>query len=239
MPKVKDLIGLVRFETALAINLIAVPFILLCADSSKSSISDYHDMTDPRWFFVPLTAAVMMLVTNGLVSSERHGLNALLGGLLLGVILVDHDGASAPFHTVVAVSFYVLSLIAGTLVAADIWNARTPQARKIAGLRKRVITLAALVVLVLGAVTAVARNNHPLFWFEAAGLILIAAGHMFHSILEVVHPERVREPATIFGDFWPLLHKCLSWILRPLVKLWERLNKRRENAAHELRAAAD
>lgn len=239
MPSVKSLIGLVRFEIALVLTLVAVPIVLRLEDSGRSSISDYHDMTDPRWFFVPLTGAVMMLVTNALVSSDRHGFNAILGGLLLGVVLVDHDGASRPYHGTFAISFFVLSLAVGALLVGDVWNARTPQASKTAGLRWRILTVAVLIGAVLVGVFFITQHKHPLFWVEAAGLILIAAGHMFHSIFEVVHPDRVREPATILSDFFPLLHKLLSWLLRPLAKLWRWLNERRQDAARELRSTAD
>lgn len=80
------LVGLVRFESMLALILAVVPIALRIADD-RGSISAYHDMSDPRWFFVPLTAASMMLITNGLVRSDKHGYNTALGVLLLGVVL--------------------------------------------------------------------------------------------------------------------------------------------------------
>ena len=101
------LIGLVRFESMLALILAAVPIALRIADD-RGSISAYHDMADPRWFFVPLTAASMMLITNGLVRSDSHGYNTALGVLLLGVVLFDHDGGSAIPHFLSAVPFFVL-----------------------------------------------------------------------------------------------------------------------------------
>lgn len=109
MGAASKLIGLVRFESMLALVLMGVPIALRLADD-RTSISDYHDMADPRWFFVPLTAAAMMLITNGLVSHERHAHNAVLGVLVLGVVLFDHDGASSGPHFVSAVAFYVLGL---------------------------------------------------------------------------------------------------------------------------------
>lgn len=217
------LAGLLRFEGALAVLLIAVP-LLLRSSERRGSISAYHDMDDPRWFFIPLTAAAMMLVTNGLVRQDRHGHNAALGILLLGVVLFDHDGASAGLHFTFAVAFFVLALAFAVLMMSSYRAAGAPPRSQ----TKVAMGLAAGVVAILVAVALIL--DPPVFWVEAVGVWMIAAHHLVHSSWEVAHPADDSEPGTVLRRLSPRLHRLLAWLLSPLIRLWAWINRERQSA---------
>ena len=214
------LVGLVRFESMLALILAAVPIALRIADD-RGSISAYHDMADPRWFFVPLTAASMMLITNGFVHSDVHGYNAALGVLLLGVVLFDHDGRSAIPHFLSAVPFFVLALIFVALMTTHYGNVllRWPW-------RGRTAVLVALATaLPLGVAWLVLEP--PTFWLEAVGIWIIAAHYLYHSWWEIRRPADDKEPAVVLEQLFPRIFRWVAWILKPFTWLWNRLNDRR------------
>jgi hypothetical protein len=221
------LIGLVRFESMLALVLIAVPIALRIADD-RDSISAYHDMADPRWFFVPLTAASMMLITNGLVTHERHGHNATLGVLLLGVVMFDHDGASRVPHGISAIAFYVLALSFAVLMVSHYVSVLTSSEPS-----RRVVGVGAVVV---GGALAVVwvTFEPPLFWVEAVGLWLIALHYLFHSFWETRRPHDHTEPADVLERLLPRLHRVIAVLISPLTRLWRWLNTERRAAAAEL-----
>lgn len=210
------LVGLLRFETLLAIVLVAVPIVLRLADD-RGSISAYHDMSDPRWFFVPLTAAAVMLVTNGFVYAERHIHYAVLGALLIGVVLFDHDGGSAVVHFGSAVGFYVIGLAAAALMAAHYLDAaRLPV----------VLTIAAGIGLSLVVVALVA--DPPTFWVEAVGLWMIAGYYLWHGWSEARSTADDTEPLQVLRTILPdWLRAALDWLIRPFERLWNWFNSRR------------
>jgi len=72
----------------------------------RGSISSYHDVVPPGAFFIPLTVAVMIFITNGVVV-ENHQVHVMMGLYLLGVILFDHDGATTIPHFFFAGYFFV------------------------------------------------------------------------------------------------------------------------------------
>lgn len=222
------LIGLVRFESMLALILIAVPVALRIADDRKS-ISAYHDMADPRWFFVPLTAASMMLITNGLVTHERHGHNATLGVLLLGVVMFDHDGSSAVPHFFSAVAFFVLAMTFLTLMIAHYVGVTTGSS----GPRTSTAVASAAVVIAVIVVAAVFLDP-PLFWVEAVGVWIIALHYLFHTVWELRRPGDHAEPATVLQQLCPKFHRILAVLLTPLARLWGWLNTERKVAATQL-----
>lgn len=227
MSTTSKLIGLVRFESTLAVVLIAVPIALRLADD-RDSISAYHDMADPRWFFVPLTAASMMLITNGLVTHERHGHNATLGVLLLGVVMFDHDGGSRWPHGISAIAFYVLALSFAVLMVTHYVGVRTASepSRRVAGVSALVVggTLALVWVVV----------EPPLFWVEAVGIWFIALHHLFHSFWKARRPHDHTEPAAVLEQILPRFHRFVAVLISPLTRSWRWLNTERRAGAAEL-----
>lgn len=209
------LLGLLRFETLLALVLTAVPIVLRVADD-RGSISAYHDMADPRWFFVPLTAAAVMLVTNGFVYAERHIHYAVLGVLLITVVLFDHDGASRFIHFFAAVSFYVVGLAAAALIAAhDLGRETFPW----------VLTIAAVIGIVLAVVGLV--TDPPVFWVEAVGLWMIAAYYLWHGWAEAKGPPEPVEPLAVLRRVLPApLLRVVEWFIWPFERLWNWFNSR-------------
>ena len=222
------LVGLVRFESMLALILAAVPIALRIADD-RDSISAYHDMADPRWFFVPLTAASMMLITNGFVHSDEHGYNAALGALLLGVVLFDHNGGSALPHFLSAVPFFVLALIFvalmvtyyGNVLLSWPWRGRTA------------MLVAVAVAAPLGVAWLVLEP--PTFWVEAVGIWVIAAHYLYHSWWELRRPDDDKEPAIVLQELFPRIFVWVARILTPFTWLWNRLNERRKTFAAQAR----
>ena len=213
------LLGLLRFEALLALVLAAVPIVLRVADD-RGSISAYHDMDDPRWFFVPLTAAAVMLVTNGFVYAERHIHYAVLGVLLIGVVLFDHDGASATVHFIAAVAFYVVGLAAAALMAAHYLG--------VASFRS-VLTIAVSIGLALLVVAFV--TEPPVFWVEAVGLWMIAAYYLWHGWAEAKTPADHSEPLVVLRAVLPPpLLKVVEVFIRPFEWLWNRFNSVRSSA---------
>lgn len=73
----------------------------------RGSISSYHDVTPAGSFYIPLTVAVMLFVVNGWIE-EGHRIHVVMGALLLGVIVFDHDGATAVAHFAFAVYFFLV-----------------------------------------------------------------------------------------------------------------------------------
>lgn len=212
---VKTLSGLRRFEGLLAIVLALLPILLIAEDGVRGSISAYHDIDDPRWFFIPLTAAVMMLIVNGLVRPDHHGYNAVLGLLLFGVVLFDHDGDSRTVHGISAVAFYSLSFVFIALQVTDylcrMWSTWSLW-------RQRIVAIAVLVfeVGLVVVVNAVSR----LFWAEAVGLWLIALHYVWHSSRHELQLES-DEPTQVFKRLCEPCSDVIALALRPLDRVWK------------------
>jgi hypothetical protein len=162
----KQLRSLSQFERVLAIVCVVIPFILLAVDagSDRDSISAYYDIDRAHWFYVPLTAAAMMFLVNGLVRSE-HTYNVFLGATLAGVLMFNHD-VWTEAHAFFAVLFFV-----GNAVAVLISD--TPRSFKIG--------FGVVGVLVLGAWYLF--DSFTLFWAESLSLWVIA-GHFLADSIE-------------------------------------------------------
>mgnify|MGYP006162816173 CR=1 FL=1 len=171
----KTLRGLRQFEVVLALILIFFPVALRLEDSTRESISKYHDLNDPRWYFMPLTAATMMFVVNGLVRRE-HGHNVVLGVLLFGVVFWDPVGVSRGLHTFSAAAFY---LVAFSVIALQLSAYLTKEEDRSKIGRQWLVTLATLVLL--GAVMLSVKVASNTFWMETIGLWLIALHYIWHS----------------------------------------------------------
>jgi hypothetical protein len=202
--------------------------VLRIADD-RPSISAYHDMADPRWFFVPLTAASMMLITNGLVRNERHGHNATLGLLLLGVIMFDNQGDSAGPHLVFTVGFFVLGLVFTVLMV-------THYVTVLAHRRRPSVILFVVNALVVGALLALAALlfEPSTFWLESVAVWIIALHFLTHAVWEVRRPHDRAEPPTVLHQLSPRLYRAFAWVLAPLTRTWRRLNRERHAAAQDL-----
>ena len=228
MMKPSQLVGLIRLESAVALILIAVPIALRFADD-RGSISAYHDMADPRWFFVPLTAASMMLITNGLVQPESHGYNASLGLLLLGVVMFDHDGMSAVPHFFSAVTFFVLAVAFAALMIThyiSVWKGSPKPSKLVA------ITSAVGVALPLGL--AALLLDPPVFWVESVGVWIIALHYIAHTVWDVRRASEQTEPTTVLHQLWPGFYRLAAFMLSPATRFWRWLNAARLAAAAEL-----
>ena len=110
---------LLRLEVVLAGVCAATPWLLVEADDAggvRGSISAYHDMTTAMAFYAPLTAAAVLFIVNGEIKEESR-YNTVLGVLLFGVLLFDHDGSTRVVHGAAAIGFFV-----GAVVAMVFWS---------------------------------------------------------------------------------------------------------------------
>lgn len=73
----------------------------------RDSISSYHDVVPASAFYIPLTIAVMLFLVNGWLY-PGHRIHVVMSAFLLGVIVFDHDGGTAPAHFTFAVYFFVV-----------------------------------------------------------------------------------------------------------------------------------
>jgi hypothetical protein len=95
-----------KLERILAGVCLFIPAFLILFDDGpiRNSISAYDNMEENQFFYFPLTVAAMLFVVNGVVKKE-HDYNTLLGVLLVGVILFNHEDASLR-HGAFAAAFF-------------------------------------------------------------------------------------------------------------------------------------
>ncbi len=95
-----------KLERVLAGLCLFIPVLLIAFDSGsiRDSISAYFDMDQNQIFYYPLTVAAMLFVVNGVIK-HKHSYNAVLGLMLSGVILFNHNDAGV-LHTVFTVAFF-------------------------------------------------------------------------------------------------------------------------------------
>ncbi len=108
----KNVLGL---ERVLAVVGVLAPILMVAFDnrtasvynwSFRGSISAYNDMGEPQWYFLPLGAAVVALLLNGVVK-QQNLYNVALAVLLLGVLIFDRDGTSRWPHGIFAAAFFL------------------------------------------------------------------------------------------------------------------------------------
>ncbi len=211
--------GLWRFEGLLALVLALFPLLLIQFDVVRDNISAYHAMDDPKWFYVPLVWTVVMLIVNGLVRSDRHGYNAVLGVLLLGVVMFDHAGGSRIIHGISAVAFYALSLI---FIALQVTDYLHRQSHHWSISRQRVVAAVLLLLQVL--LLLVLYLTASLFWAEAVGLWLIAAHYLWHSGR---HARNLAsdEPTQVFERLFEPCYRLIVVLLKPVDLVWKSINR--------------
>lgn len=158
---------LTSLEKVLAVVCVLIPAGLWgFAGELRGSISAYHDMPNNEMYFVPLTAAAMLFVVNGLVK-KQHPYNVALGVALLIVILFDHDGASEFIHGAAAVLFFLGNALVMVLFADSEIEEQVKWP---------------LVAAIVAAVAAWKLFGWiSLFWAEWASLIVVAAHFYINS----------------------------------------------------------
>ena len=104
---IDDLKGYARLERVLALFCVASPLLMIWADTGpvRDSISAYYSMTQPQWFYFPLTAASMLFLVNGFVKQQNF-YNAWLGVMLTGVVMLNHQDFRFP-HGAFAAGFFL------------------------------------------------------------------------------------------------------------------------------------
>ena len=159
-----------KLERILAIVCFFIPVFLIWLDNGpfengriRESISAYYDMEENQIFYFLLTMATMLFVVNGVVK-QRHLYNTLLGAMLAGVILFNHDDFST-LHSIFAVGFF-----AGNAVVIVVFSSKKE-------LWFKVLLVAAIVASMLGCFVF---GWFSLFWAEWVSFDIIA----LHYILE-------------------------------------------------------
>ena len=151
---------LTKFERILAGVLAFTPFLLFWADSGsgRDSISDYFRMEENQLFYIPLTAAAMLFVVNG-IADAKNIYNTSLGVALAGLLLFNHIEFNA-IHNFFAISFFAGSALVIIFFSGVPWRYR------------------AIFVVLIGALILVWAliDSFTLFWAESAALFVIA-GH--------------------------------------------------------------
>lgn len=168
-PTMSQLKRVATFERSLALLCVTIPLWLIIFDVGpdliRSSVSAYHDIARPQAYFFPVTVAAMMFVYNGIVRSGRI-YNTVLGVLLAGVVLFDHDGASAWPHYAFAVGFFVLNAL------VILWFAYDADP----------VLLGAVLLAIAGGIAAwVFIDAVTTFWAEWASLLVIAVHFVLDS----------------------------------------------------------
>ena len=162
---IKGAAGFAKLERVLAGVCLFVPAFLIWADDGaiRGSISAYHDMTQAQVFYFPLTMAVMLFVVNGVVKQKRS-YNTVLGIMLAGVILFNHE-AFTILHGIFAVAFF-----GGNAVVILVFSSK--KERWFKGMLVGGIVLSGLAYFLFESFT--------LFWAEWVSFAIIA----LHYILE-------------------------------------------------------
>ena len=156
-----------RLERVLAGVCLLIPAVLIVFDdgSIRDSISAYYNMEEDQFFYFPLTVAAMLFVVNGIVK-QQHAYNTLLGLMLAGVILFNHDDASL-LHGAFAAAFF-----GGNAVVILLFSSKKERWFK--------------ALLVMGIALAMAGyfffDWFTLFWAEWLSFALIALHYILESL---------------------------------------------------------
>ena len=150
-------------ERGLAVACATSPLFMVWFDAwtIRPTISHFYDMTHAVAFYVPLTIASMMFITNGVVK-HRHAYNWMLGVALLGIVVLDRGAFPWPHRGFVALFF------GGNILVMVLSKTRA---------------MAKLAIVGIGAlflVVAILLDEWKLFWLEWASLWVIA----IHYFLE-------------------------------------------------------
>jgi hypothetical protein len=153
-----------KLERVLAAVCITAPLFMIVGDenSVRDSISAYYSMDKSVLFYVPLTVAFMLFLTNGIVKQESY-YNTVLGVALAGVVLFNHIDFSM-FHFFCTGVFFI-----GNALVILIYSPK-----------KELWFKAILVVIIVAALVTWGLGAISLFWAEWVSLFIIG----LHYILE-------------------------------------------------------
>lgn len=164
--------GIARFaklERVLAVICAFTPVLLILADqgSIRSSISAYYNVSQPQMFYVPLTAAAMLFLVNGVVKDGQL-YNIFLGGALAGLVLFNTDDFNT-VHVVFTVAFFLGNVaVMGLWTSVRGWAVRGPL----------------IVVIALAMIGWRSFGWFDLFWAEWISLGIIAVHYVIESIVD-------------------------------------------------------
>jgi hypothetical protein len=108
-PAVQVVMRYAKLETILASVCCLIPILLIIFDgfNKRDSISEYYNMKFNQVYYYFLTVAAMMFIVNGVIKKQRF-YNTILGIMLTGVILFNHEGEiSNFFHFTFAALFFL------------------------------------------------------------------------------------------------------------------------------------
>lgn len=107
-------------ERQLALVNVSVPGVLAIADGRvRDSVSAYHDMAEPQFYFVPITVTAVIFAAVGLIK-ERNLFNVVLGAELAGVLFFNLDDYG-PLHNALAIAFFGGAIMMILLTCSRRW----------------------------------------------------------------------------------------------------------------------
>lgn len=157
---------LAKLERVLAAVCILIPAFLIGLDNGpiRNSISAYYNMEESQIFYFPLTVAAMLFVVNGVVKHQR-AYNTILGLMLAGVILFNHDDASV-LHGAFAIAFF-----GGNAVVIVLFSSK----------KERWFKGLLVVGIVLSMLGCFLFDWFTLFWAEWLSFAIIALHYLLES----------------------------------------------------------
>ena len=157
----------------------------------RDSISAFYDMSHEPLFYMPLTLAAFMFVSNAVLRRE-HWWNALVGIALAGLVFFDHDAYDLA-HTIFAAAFFLTAmLVVSWYLPKDLTGStgiRIPITWPRAG-RSSAVFGAQVALL------AIVLRFTNLFVAEALQLWIVAGHYILHSIKHAqMETGRAQAPA--------------------------------------------
>lgn len=161
---IQDVARFANLERVLGTICAFTPALIWWVDSEplRPSISAYYNMAQNQLFYVPLTMAAMLFVTNGVVK-EKALYNTYLGFALAGVLLFNTEAWST-LHNVFAVAFF------GGNVAVMLLAKKA-----------RSLKLAMVAFIALAMAGFFVFDWFTLFWAEWLSLLVIALHYVLVS----------------------------------------------------------
>jgi hypothetical protein len=162
--------GIKRFaklERVLAALCLLTPALLIYFDNGtiRASLSSYFDMRLNQAYYFPLTMISMLFIVNGVIKNKKL-YNTVLGVLMAGLILIDHD-SSKLFHYLFAIGFFL-----GNAVVILVYSSK-----------KELWFKAIMVgVMVCGILLHIVFSWFTLFWAEWLSMGIISLHYILESL---------------------------------------------------------
>jgi hypothetical protein len=162
--------GIKRFaklERVLAALCLLTPALLIYFDNGtiRASISSYFNMKHNQAYYFPLTMIAMLFIVNGVIKNKKI-YNTVLGVMMAGLILIDHD-SSKFFHYLFAIGFFL-----GNAVVILVYSSR----------RERWFKAIMVGVMVCGALMHILLSWFTLFWAEWLSMGIISLHYILESL---------------------------------------------------------